>query len=85
MKRKRRKTMEMPTGCDFVPLFSLGVVRPTMGTSIMHSPIPMAPTMNSQRRPYLSAVHMAFRVNRMPKVAFRALMRLLQEWLERVR
>ena len=71
------KTKEIATGCDLAPPGD-GVARPTVATTSMQTPMPMPPTMSSQRRPNRSAVQMALRVKRMPQVALRALIRLLR-------
>lgn len=83
MKRKSMKTMPIATGSDFLPS-GVGVAMPMTGTINMHTAIPMAPTMKSQRRPKRSAVQTALRVKRMPMVAHRALMRLLDEHVSRL-
>lgn len=70
------KTMPMPTWFDLTPLMS-GVAKPMTGTISMQTAIPMAPVMSKNLRPYLSAVHAAFSVNRIPQVAFRALIKLM--------
>ena len=45
-KRNNRKTIEIATEWDFAPPGSVGVCVSTEATTTMHTPIPMAPTMN---------------------------------------
>ena len=74
MNRKSKNTKAMPTDWDFAPLIS-GVSVSTAATMIMQIPIPIAPTIKRNFRPNRSVVQVALSVNKMPKVAFSALMR----------
>jgi hypothetical protein len=77
MNKNKRKTIAIPTGSLFKSPGRLGVLRPIRVTQSIHTAIPNAPTMKRNFRPYRSAVHIAFKVNRMPKVAFRAFIRAI--------
>jgi len=80
-KRKSKNTIDMPTGSLLPPFGLVGVSVSTAATMIMHIPMPMAPTIRRNLRPYRSTVQVAFMVNKILKVALRALMRAIVEAL----
>jgi hypothetical protein len=67
-------TIEIPTDCDLAPSID-GVCVSTVAAMTMQIPMPMPPRMNKNLRPKRSTVQVALSVNRILKVAFRALMR----------
>jgi hypothetical protein len=77
MNRKSIAVMAIPTGLDLPPSAVVGVSSPMSGTINMHSAIPIDPTIKTGFLPNLSTVHVALRVKRIPKVAFKALMRFI--------
>lgn len=79
MNRNSRNTIEIPTGSDLAPLARDGVSVSTAETIIMQRPMPIPPTIRRNFRPNRSTIQTAFRVKRIPKVAFNALMRAI--WL----
>ncbi|GMF73020.1 unnamed protein product [Aspergillus oryzae] len=72
-----RKTIAIPTGSVFAPSGVEGVSRPTSALMSMQTAIPVAPTMRRNLRPKRSTVQAALSVKRIPKVALRALIRLM--------
>lgn len=79
MKRKSRKTIEIPTDLLLPPSAVVGVSVSTAATMIIHMAIPRPPTINKKRRPKRSTVQVALSVKMIPKVALRALMRAICE------
>lgn len=63
------------------PPARVGVCVSTVATTSMQSAMPMPPTMKRKRRPKRSTVQVALSVNRIPKVALRALIRAMVEAL----
>lgn len=74
MKRKSIAVIAIPTGSLFKSPGRVGVFRPMIVTVSIHIAMPTAPMINKNFRPYLSAVHIAFKVNMIPRVALSALM-----------
>jgi hypothetical protein len=72
-KRNMMKTIAMPTGWLLDPLGRYGVCVSTVAAISMQMPIPIPPTMNRNLRPNRSTVQVALSVNKILKVAFRAL------------
>lgn len=81
MKRNSRNTIEMATGCDLAPPSRVGVCVSTVATTSIQSAMPIPPTMNRKRRPKRSTVQVALSVNKIPKVALRALISAIVEAL----
>jgi hypothetical protein len=77
MNKNIRNTIDIPTGSDLAPLGSCGVSVSTAATIIMQRPIPIPPTIKRNFLPNRSIIQTAFRVKRIPKVAFRALIRAI--------
>lgn len=73
-KRNIKNTVAMPTLRNFPALGLPGVSVTTAAAVIIHTVMPTAPTRNKKRRPNLSTVQVALRVNKVPKVPSSALM-----------